>query len=232
MKIACWSGPRNLSTAMMYAFAARGDCAVWDEPFYAPYLVRTGRADPMRDEIIASHETDPNLVGAMCGGSIPEGKSHYYMKHMALHMLPDFPLDWAESCTHVHLLRHPARVIASYSDKRDEVTADDIGFHQQAEIFDKVGGVVVDSADIRADPGATLRRLCEAIGLDYRPEMLRWPEGGHRSDGVWAAHWYEAIHRSTGFAGAEGDLPELTGRDAALAEEAMPHYEKLLSLKI
>ncbi|QQA42831.1 HAD family hydrolase [Pelagovum pacificum] len=232
MKIACWSGPRNLSTAMMYSFASRPDFAVWDEPFYAAYLLHTGIPHPMRDEIIASHEPDPNLVGAMCKGTIPEGKANFYMKHMALHMLPEFPMDWAESCTNIHLLRHPARVVASYGAKRTGVTQDDIGFRQQVEVYKKVGGVVVDSADIRKSPRATLARLCNAIGLEFDPAMLSWSEGGHPSDGIWASHWYGAIHKSTGFAGAEGPLPELEGDAAALMEEALPYYRTLEAHKI
>jgi hypothetical protein len=127
-KIAMWSGPRNLSTAMMYAFAARPDCAVWDEPFYAAYLDRTGADHPMRDAILAAHERDAGVVAARCAGPIPDGKTVFYMKHMPHHMVEGMPLDWAEGCVNVHLIRHPARVLASYAEKRDAVTLEDIGF--------------------------------------------------------------------------------------------------------
>ncbi|SLN32631.1 sulfotransferase family protein [Roseisalinus antarcticus] len=232
MRIACWSGPRNLSTAMMYAFGARTDCAVMDEPFYAPFLRDTGRPDPMREEIVAGHEADPERVAALCSGPIPGGRPHLYLKLMALHMLPAYPLGWATGCVHVHLLRHPARVVASYGAKRDGITADDIGFRQQAEIFDRVGGLVIDSAEIRRDPPAMLAALCAAIGLPFDPSMLVWPRGGHASDGVWAAHWYGAIHDSTGFAGPEGPLPQLDGDAARLADGAMPVYEQLYDRRI
>src|SRR5690606_11782380 len=115
------SGPRNLSTALMYAFSARGDCAVWDEPFYAAYLAATGIDHPMRDAIIGAHETDPARVAARCTGPIPEGRAHFYMKHMPHHMIPGFPRDWAGDCVNIHLIRHPARVIASYGAKRDQI---------------------------------------------------------------------------------------------------------------
>jgi len=232
VKIAAWSGPRNLSTAMMYAFAARGDCAVWDEPFYAPFLLRTGRNDPLRKEILASHETDPHLVGAMCSGSIPQGKRHFYMKHMALHLLSDFPTAWCGHCLHIHLIRHPARVVASYGAKRDGITEDDIGFRQQVDLYEKLGGIVIDSADIRANPRAMLAMLCNAIDLDFDPAMLSWPAGGHPSDGAWAPHWYGAVHASTGFAGPEAPLPDLTGPPAELAEAALPHYRRLAAVKL
>lgn len=232
MRLAMWSGPRNLSTALMYAFGNRSDFAVWDEPFYAAYLLHTGLDHPMREEIVASHESDPALVGATCRGTIPEGKPHFYMKQMALHMLPRFPLDWAESCVNVHLIRHPARVVASYGARRDRITLDDIGFRQQVEIHDRLGGPVIDCADIRAAPRRMLVRLCRRIGLDFDPAMLSWPAGGHRSDGVWASHWYGAIHRSTGFSGPEGPLPVLTGHEADLVEAAMPYYRRLEARRI
>jgi len=232
MKIAMWSGPRNLSTAMMYAFAARGDCAIWDEPFYAPYLKASGSEHPLSAEIIAAHESDPARVAARCRGPVPEGKKHFYMKHMPHHMLPEMPMDWVADCVHVHLIRHPARVIASYAAKRENPTLEDIGFPQQAALYDKIGGVVIDSHDIRANPLEMLQNLCIAIGLDFTDTMLHWPAGGHADDGVWAAHWYGAIHSSTGFAGSEGALPELTGAAADLLQQALPYYREIAARKL
>ena len=136
-------------------------------------------------------------------------------------------MGWAESCVHVHLIRHPARVIASYAAKREEVTLEDIGYAQQLDIFEQVGGVVVNSADIRADPEGALRRLCAEIGLVFDPAMLRWEAGPRVEDGVWAKHWYGSVHRSTGFAGAEGDLPVLEQQWQGLLAEAMPLYEAM-----
>ncbi|WP_428513793.1 HAD family hydrolase [Roseovarius sp.] len=232
MRIAMWSGPRNLSTAMMYSFAARGDCAVIDEPFYAAYLTMTGLEHPMRDEIIASQPSEPAEVVAGLMGSIPRRKQHFYHKHMAQHMIDGVPRDWIRDVVNVFLIRHPARVVASFSAKYEKPTLDDIGFRQQAELFDQVKAldgdpVVIDSADIRRDPEGHLRSLCERIGLDWTPDMLHWPEGGHADDGVWASHWYGAVHGSSGFAPAEGDVPELTGWKAELSAAAMPYYEAL-----
>lgn len=232
MKIAMWSGPRNLSTAMMYAFGNRPDFAVWDEPFYAPYLAGTGYDHPMADQIMAAHEIDPIKVAARCAGPIPDGKPHFYMKHMPHHMLPDFPLDWVDGCINVHLIRHPARVIASYGAKREAVTLDDIGFVQQSALYRRFGGIVVDSADIRADPEGMLRKLCDRIGLPFSPAMLSWPVGPKVEDGVWARHWYGAVHRSTGFAAAEPELPKLVGTAADLLAEALPHYGVLARDKL
>ena len=173
-----WSGPRNLSTAMLYAFGNRPDFAVWDEPFFAPYLAATGVDHPMRDAILAAHETDPEVVARACGtDAIPFGKQHLYMKHMPHHMVPGMPLDWAEACVNVHLIRHPARVIASYLAKRQDPTSDDLGFEAQARLFDRLPGPVVDSADIRANPRKMLEKLCAEIGLPFAEAMLHWPAG-------------------------------------------------------
>jgi hypothetical protein len=232
MRIAMWSGPRNLSTAMMYSFGARPDFAVWDEPFYAPYLVGSGAKHPMRDEIITRHETDPAKICDWCLGDIPASKPNFYMKHMPHHMLDGFGLDWAASCVNVHLIRHPARVVSSYGAKRDEVTLDDIGFRQQLEIYRRVGGFVIDSFDIRRDPECALKRLCDVIGLDWNPAMLTWPKGGHKDDGVWAAHWYNAVHQSEGFAGPEGDLPMLEPKFDSILDQSMPIYDELKALAL
>jgi hypothetical protein len=236
MKIAMWSGPRNLSTAMMYAFGARSDCAVSDEPFYAAYLAKTGLDHPMRDEIIASQPNDPNTVTAQITGANPDGKPHWYQKHMAHHMLPDMPLDWLRDMENVLLLRHPARVIASYAAKRENPNIADIGFEQQAMICNhlKSNGhkpFVIDSFDIRRDPRASLEQLCDAIGLNFDPAMLSWPKGGHSQDGAWAPHWYNAVWTSTGFAGAESEtLPDIPDALQPVLAQAMAHYEDMRAI--
>ena len=232
MRIAMWSGPRNLSTAMMYAFAQRGDCAGVDEPFYAAYLAATGADHPMRDEIIATGETDPDRVAAACAGAVPRDRAVFYQKHMVHHMISGFPRDWMAGLSHVFLIRHPARVVASYAAKRQDPAYEDLGFDQQSELYAdlKSAGhspLVVDSAKIRADPEGQLRSLCAGLGLSFDPEMLHWPERGREEDGVWAKHWYPAVHRSRGFSGPEGPMPELTGTCADLAERAMPAYQAM-----
>ncbi len=232
MNIACWSGPRNLSTAMMYAFGARADCAVWDEPFYAAYLAETGLDHPMGDRIIAEGETDPLQVGQGCAAQPPEGKAHIYQKHMTQHMVWGLDQPWMDGLKHIFLIRNPARVLASYAAKRENPTLEDIGFVQQAEIYDLIrartgAGVIVDSYDIRQAPEQMLRKLCAAIDLPFDPAMLSWPAGGHPSDGVWASHWYGAVHASTGFAGAEGALPTLPPALQSVCDAAMPYYERL-----
>ncbi len=239
MRIAMWSGPRNISTAMMRSFEARGDCAVSDEPFYAAYLDRTGIDHPMRDEVIASQSRDPRAVASMLLGPAPGGKPIWYQKHMTLHMLEEFDRSWFSQVRHAFLIREPRAVLASYASKRAEVTLADIGFVQQRELFEAVadhfGGPppVVDAADVLADPGPTLEELCNALGMTYTPAMLRWPPGRRATDGVWAPAWYQSVERSTGFATPKGEnAAPLTAHLEELAEQAQPHYEALWRRRI
>ena len=227
MKIAVWSGPRNLSTALMYSFGTRNDFAISDEPFYAAYLNATGIHHPMQEEILANQEQDPNIIAENCIGTNPDNKNYWYQKHMSEHLIEGFPVEWAKKCKNVFLIRHPARVIASYSIKREDPKLSDIGFVQQYNLYKKLGGIVIDSSDIRRDPEKLLRTLCDAINIPFSKEMLSWPSGGHVSDGVWAKHWYGSIWKSTKFAGAEGEIPELNNEMKILSEEAYPYYEEL-----
>lgn len=235
MRIAMWSGPRNLSTAMMYSFGGRKDCTVIDEPFYASYLAMTGVVHPMQTEILAAQSSNAAEVAQQI--LAPIDKAVFYQKHMTQHMVDGVPRNWISEVTNVFLIRHPARVVASYAKKREGPTLDDIGFHQQAELFDYVCAlgkkpVVIDSHDIRRDPEGMMRKLCAAIELPWDAGMLHWPSGGHASDGAWASHWYGAVHRSNGFADAEGDFPYLESDYAEIAAQAMPYYDRLAAVKL
>ena len=237
-RIAMWSGPRNLSTAMMYSFAARGDCQVWDEPFYAAYLQKTGMYHPMRDEVIAAGLADSRAVASACLAPLNADQSLFYQKHMTLHMVPEFDRGFMRGLTNVFLIRHPARVIASYAKKREAPELADIGFVQQAELFDEVADwlghapLVIDSADIRATPRETLSRLCASLNIPFTDRMLRWPAGPKPFDGVWAPHWYNAVHASTAFDEPEADLPTLSPEFQRLCDQALPHYKRLERLKL
>jgi hypothetical protein len=222
---------------MMYAFGNRLDCAVVDEPFYAAYLAKTGLEHPMRDEILESQSQDAVEVANYLSEAKPADKPHFYQKHMTQHMIGGVPRDWMRHLTNVFLIRHPARVIASYAAKRENPSLDDIGFTQQAELFDLVRSwgqdpVVVDSHDIRENPHEFLEKLCDSIRLPFSPEMLIWPRGGHKDDGVWAAHWYGAVWNSDGFAEPEGPLPEIPNDLDPVLQAAMPFYEHMKSQKI
>jgi hypothetical protein len=231
--IAMWSGPRNISTAMMYSFAARADCAVWDEPFYAHYLATTGIIHPMGDEVIATGETSYDKVVEMCLAPPPGGKTVFYQKHMTHHMLPGQDWQWCLPLTNVFLIRSPERVLASYSAKREDVALADIGFERQLDLFNMVADnsgqapAVIDCDDILADPAAAMAKLCSQTGISFDAGMLKWSPGPKSFDGVWAKHWYNAVWKSSGFSDPKSGYPELEPRLAKIADEAHPIYEQL-----
>ena len=233
MQLAVWSGPRNISTALMYSFAQRKDFVAIDEPFYAAYLSLTGLNHPMREKVIASQPTDPEIVIRTLTKPQPDGAAHMYQKHMTQHMVDAISRDWMETVTNIFLLRHPARVISSFSKKYENPKLHDIGFQKQIELFRFLcdaghSPVVVNSYDIRRFPEKTLKKLCLHLSLDFDPAMLRWDIGGSRYDGVWAKHWYGAVHRSTGFYEPEGQLPRLPKKFRALERQVITDYEEMM----
>lgn len=204
LRVAMWSGPRNISTAMMRAWENRSDCVVSDEPLYAHYLKATGADHPGRDEVIAAGQTDWRIVVAQLLGPIPDGKPLWYQKHMCHHLLPGMDLSWIHALTNVLLIRDPADVVASYLRTRDQVTALDIGLPQQAELYRSLcargtAPPIIDAGDFLNNPKAHLQALCAWLGIAYSDRMLTWPAGPRASDGVWAPHWYAAVWQSTGF---------------------------------
>ena len=237
VRIAMWSGPRNISTALMRAFENRPDCAVVDEPFYAAYLAATGLDHPMREAVLASQPQDWRVVAKALVEAEPAPV--FYQKQMTHHMLPGVGLDWMAACRNAFLIRDPAAVLASYVRSRAEVTLDDIGVMRQRELFEREAArlgrapPVVESAEVLADPRATLTRLCAALGIPFREEMLSWPAGPRAGDGVWAPAWYAAVERSTGFAASErAAAAPLTDALKRIADRARPHYEALARWKI
>ncbi|MGD9802415.1 MAG: hypothetical protein AB7E81_07855 [Hyphomicrobiaceae bacterium] len=243
VRIAMWSGPRNISTAMMRAFENRSDTVVWDEPFYAAELAASGRDHPMREAVIAAGPTDPNVVVARLIGPLDTAKQSgatiFYQKHMTHHMLPQFPRAWIDQMANAFLIREPERVLASYTKAWEDVSLEAIGVPQQREIFDRVADrlgaapPVIDTADILADPEGVLAMLCERLGIPFSAAMLVWPAGRRDSDGVWAPVWYANVERSTGFGPVEArPLPRLDGPLARIAERARPDYESLRQHRI
>ena len=240
VRIAMWSGPRNISTAMMRAFENRPDCAVSDEPFYAAYLVATGLVHPLRAEVIASQPNAWREVAAALVGPAPGGKPVWYQKHMTHHMVPGFGRDWIADCVNVFLIRAPEAVLASYSRKRDDFTLEEIGLPAQVELFERAADLtgsvppVIEGRDVLADPEGMLRALCSACGIAFDPAMLSWPAGKRASDGVWAPAWYEAVEASTGFAKPREDIgaAQLPDSLRRLAEAGRPYYERLARHKL
>lgn len=233
LRIAMWSGPRNISTAMMRAWENREDCAVSDEPLYAAYLATTGIDHPGRDEVIAAGETDWRRVADALLGPVPGGKAVWYQKHMNHHLLADMDTDWVLGLRNVLLIRDPSEVVASYIKSRAAVTPDDIGLPQQGRLFDLLcdalgeAPIVIDAGDFLRAPEAHLRALCGRLGIAFTPRMLSWPAGPRDSDGVWAPYWYDAVWRSTGFEPWRPREDTLTGEALAAADICRPIYERL-----
>ncbi len=233
IRIAMWSGPRNLSTAMMRSFGARADTFVTDEPFYGAYLKLTGDPQPMAAEVIADMDCDWESVARTMSGAVPHDRPIWYQKHMAHHMGGDLGIEALPDHIHAFLIRDPRRVVASYAAKRTQVRPEHLGLFRQRAYFDQVADrlghapPVVDSADILRDPAGVLARLCAALAIPWDPAMLSWPPGRRDTDGIWASHWYNAVEASTGFGPAEGPLPELDADATAVAEACAADYAYL-----
>jgi hypothetical protein len=239
LRIAMWSGPRNLSTAMMRSFGARADTFVSDEPYYGAYLRETGDIQPMGDAVMASMDCDWASVTRTVSGPPPEPCAIWYQKHMAHHMEGPVAIADLPGHTHAFLIRDPARVVASYAAKRQAVLPQHLGVARQRHYFDWVADrlghapPVIDSADVLADPDGVLRRLCAGLDIGFDPAMLHWPPGRRATDGIWAAHWYGAVEESTGFGGPDtSPMPDLSPEAVAVAEACRADYDYLAGFKL
>ena len=236
LRLAMWSGPRNISTAFMRSWGNRADTVVVDEPFYAHDLAATGIAHPGRDDVLAHQECDWRRVVESLLAPLPPGVRVLYQKQMSHHLLPGMGREWLERMTHAFLIRDPRPVVASLAAKLETFDVLATGLPQQVEIFEFVlertgrPPPVVDAADLLSDPPALLQRLCAALGVPYSDRMLWWPPGRRETDGIWAKHWYDRVERSTGFeptAPGDADDTELAPRLAAIEAQCRPLYERL-----
>lgn len=238
VRIAMWSGPRNMSTTMMRSFGARADTVCVDEPFYAAYLHLTGLKHPLTEAIFASQSCDPSKVAADMRSSPDPTARVFYQKHMTHHMVDGISRDWMVACRNVFLIRHPARVIVSYQRKMQHVSLEAIGFPQQLSLFEHAASLegrvplVIDSTDILRDPPGMMAALCKALSLDWSDAMLSWPEGARPEDGAWAPHWYDAVWRSTGFGPIPGARPNVPPEHADIYAQALEIYEHLAEHRI
>jgi hypothetical protein len=226
-----WSGPRNVSTALMYAFAQRPDTHAIDEPLYAHFLRVSGRQDPARDAVLAAQDPDGeavvrNVVLGACERPV------LFLKQMAHHLVE---LDWTflQRCENVLLVRDPAAVLVSLEQVIGPPSPRDTGLAVQVRLLHTLDGLgrappVIDSARLLADPPGVLARLCERLELPFTDAMLAWPAGPKPIDGVWATHWYANVHRSTGFGAPSQAVPELPPHLSEVHAACLPHYRELL----
>lgn len=233
LRLAMWSGPRNISTAMMRSWGNRPDTFVCDEPLYAHYLKETGKPHPMAAEIIAHDENDWRKVVTRLTGDVPEGKAIFYQKHMTHHLLPGVGREWLERVTNCFLIRDPREVITSYIAKNDIPTLEDVGFVQQAEIFDwvraRTGKIppVLDGKEIQNEPRRMLGLLCDVLGIPFSEAMLSWPPGLRPTDGIWAPHWYKEVETSTSFRPHKPKTEEVPESLGEIYRQCRECYERL-----
>jgi len=233
IRIAMWSGPRNISTAMMRAWGNRDDTVVIDEPFYAYYLKVTGVQHPGANEVIATGESDWRKIVTHLTGPIAGGKRILFQKQMTHHLLPEIDREWLDAVTNCFLIRDPREVINSYIKKREDPALEDLGFVQQAEIFDFVQRTrnavppIVDAKDVLQNPEGTLRLLCDAAGVEFREAMLSWPPGLRETDGIWARHWYGEVAETTSFQPYHPTAGEIPLRLEDIYQQCRECYERL-----
>ena len=238
IRIAMWSGPRNISTAMLRSWENRPDTFVCDEPLYAHYLQQTGREHPGASEVIEHHETDWRKVVAWLTDDVPDGQAVFYQKHMAHHLLPMIERDWLSGLTNCFLIRDPREMITSLLQIIPDPKIEDTGMPQQVEIFELVrrrtGATppVLDSRDVLEDPRRMLALLCEAVGVEFDESMLSWPAGSRDTDGIWAKHWYANVEKSTGFAPYRPKTDAVPHSHSDMHAECMEYYNTLYAHRL
>jgi len=233
-----WSGPRNISTAMMRAFGNRSDCYVCDEPLYAYYLIQTGQPHPGREQTIAHHPNRWQSAVDWLTGEIPTGKSIWYQKHMAHHLLPEIDRGWLDVMNNCFLIRDPLEMLTSLIEFLPRPTVMDTGLPQQLEIFQQVrrrtGNIppIIDGRDVLNDPRGMLTKLCSAIGVPFDEAMLRWPPGRRETDGAWAPYWYQKVEQTTCFGVYRPKPTKLPTGLEPLYRECLKMYRELERFKI
>lgn len=238
IRIAMWSGPRNISTAMMRAWGSRADTAVCDEPLYAHYLLRSGVAHPGRDEVIAAHETDWRRVAAFLTGPVPKGRRIFYQKHMSHHLLPEIDRGWLAGLTHALLIRDPREMLTSLIKVTPHPRLEDTGLPQQVELIEFVRRTtgrtppIVDARDVLTDPRGTLSALCERLGVPFDEAMLSWSPGPRETDGVWAKYWYAAVEKSTGFEPYRAKVEDVPAQHAGLLAQCCQLFAELHAIRL
>lgn len=237
-RIAMWSGPRNISTAMMYAFGNRTDTFATDEPLYAHYLAKTGVIHPGAAEVIANGDTDWRSVTDTLAGPVPDGSQIWYQKQMCHHILEGMNLSWTTGFKHCFLLRDPREMLLSLANKIDQIDASSTGLPQQVQLIHEIQKrtnrqpLIVDAKDILENPKEMLMLLCERLSIPFQEEMLSWSAGPKPFDGVWAKHWYDSVWKSTEFSTYQPREGTLSPTSQRVLDEVYPLYRDLHRYRI
>tara|TARA_B100000963_G_scaffold145781_1_gene126988 strand:+ start:21757 stop:22470 length:714 start_codon:yes stop_codon:yes gene_type:complete len=237
MKIACWSGPRNISTALLRSWSSRYDTFVSDEPFYAFYLKKTNFQHPMREEIIQSYSTNYEEIIKNLISKNPKNKKIWYQKQMAHHLINIKDLSWINNFENCILIRHPKYVINSYIKKNDLKNVDELGFPQQLSIIEYLKSYnlkffIIDADDLLSNPKKTLFEWCNFLKIDFDEKMLSWPKGPHKNDGIWGQHWYDNINNSNGFYAKSPRASDDYKKFEKIYKQALSYYKKIYNMKI
>jgi len=236
--IAMWSGPRNLSTALMRSFENRLDCFVSDEPFYSFFLHRTKLEHPLRNKIIKSGEIDYNKIIKYITGPIPHSKKIWYQKHMAHHILPNVDMNWIKKVKNCLLIRHPNDVITSYLKKNEIENVEQLGYLQQVNIYKilsqetELPPIIFDAQDLLKNPKKMLMEICKNLKIEFNDKMLSWPSGSRETDGVWGEYWYKKVTASTGFKPYIEIEKNIPSKYKTIYDKSIKHYNFLYQKRI
>ena len=236
MIVACWSGPRNISTALMRSWSSRSDTFVTDEPFYAYYLNETKLKHPMHMEIINKYSTDYIKIVNYLNSKTPDGKKIWYQKHMAHHILNLNDIEWITNFENCILLRHPKEVISSYSNKNKLNSFEELGYRQQYEIIKLLkkknkSFIIIDSSELLQNPAKVLGAWCKKINIKYEQSMLNWKKGNHINDGIWWKSWYDNVIKTTGFQKYKKKDINIESEYDSIYNESMKYYTYIKEFK-
>ena len=236
MIVACWSGPRNISTALMRSWSSRSDTFVTDEPFYAYYLSETKLKHPMHMEIINKYSINYTEIVNYLNSKTPDGKKIWYQKHMAHHILNLNEIEWITNFENCILLRHPKEVISSFSNKNKLNSFEELGYRQQYEIIRLLkkknkSFIIIDSSELLQNPAKVLEAWCKKINIKYEKSMLKWEKGNHINDGIWWKSWYDNVIKTTGFQKYKKKDINIESEYDSIYNESMKYYAYLKEVK-
>ena len=230
MLIFMWSGPRNLSTALMRSFENRDDTIVHDEPFYGYYLFKTQLNHPMKDEIISNYPIAQNEI--IKNITTKQKNKIYYQKHMTHHIVKNTRINWIKKGYNCFLIRHPSKVINSYIQKNTLRNINDIGFKKQFEIFKKIKKnnskfLVINADDILINPIDSMKKLCKKLNINFSKKMLNWPKGKRDTDGIWSKVWYKKVEQSTTFNKFSKEYIVVPKKYSEIYDESLKYYDAM-----